>query len=485
MDELVGLCALEPELFCGTFFPAAFRQRAPLFHHDIMRLLEDEEHRYAAIEVFRGGAKTTLLRAYAAKRIAYGISRTILFVSESQAHSIKSLQWLRKAIEFNKPFFSTFGLEKGAKWTDELIEIRHRSYDIPITVVATGITGQVRGLNIDDYRPDLIIVDDPCNEENTATPEQREKTSALFFGALKNSLAPRSETPAAKMVLLQTSLHSLDLINACHGDDEWASRKYGIFTEDGRSRWEERFPTPEVLQSKAAYIKRNQLSIWLKEMECTAAGGELSDFREGWLKYWDVLPEGMPTFLAIDPVPPPTSKAEHSPTANSNDFECLAVVGVWAGNFYLLEYSMNRGHTPEWTVNEFFRLLDKWRPMKAYSEPVAYQSTLRWILQNAMKARGRFIQIDDRSDKRKKRHRILQALSGIASEGRFYIHRSMVDFTTQFASYPQAAHDDLLDCVSMAIDLAMGTGIDGAFEEGPIGFLGGEEKQLPQWRVAP
>ncbi|HEX6824731.1 MAG TPA: hypothetical protein VF077_00330 [Nitrospiraceae bacterium] len=442
-------------------------------------LLEDRAHRSVALAVFRGGAKTTLLRAFTAKRIAYGISRTILFVSAAQDHSKKSVEWLRVQVETNRQFAQAFGLTKGRKWTDELIQINSSVFNTTITVIALGITGQTRGINVLDYRPDLIVVDDPCDEENTATPEQRLKISDLFFGSLAKSLTPTSECPDAKMVLLQTVLNGEDLVSQCLLDPSWASRNFSCFDENGRSAWETRFPTAVLDKEKSDHIRRGQLALWLREMEGKVVSPETSIFRGEWLQYWDVLPEGLVTFLAIDPVPPP-SEREIAVGCRDKDYEALAVVGAIGSKRLLLETSANRGHTPEWTVMEFFRLVDKWHPLKAKVEGVAYQRTLKWILEQEMKRRMRFVQVDAITDKRAKSHRIAQAFSGVASNGMLYVHRSHTTFIEQFVSYPNVAHDDVLESVAIALPAAT--------EAGDFGALGlGEEeyKNLGNWRGAP
>lgn len=477
--ELVELCAEDSLLFCSTFFPNTFRQEFGSFHHEVWDLLMDRAHRNVALAVFRGGAKTTMLRTFTAKRIAYGTSRTILFISAAQDHSKKSLAWLRLQVERNKPFAQAFGLTKGKTWTDELIQIHSKLFDTTATVIALGITGQTRGINVDDYRPDLIVVDDPGDEENTATPEQREKISNLFFGAIAKSLTPSTECPDAKMVLLQTVLNGEDLISQCLRDPSWASRSYSCFDLEGKSSWPVRFPTVDLQKDKEDHIRRGQLPLWLREMECKIVSGETSAFKGEWLKYWDVLPEGMITFLAVDPVPPPSERALAIGLRNK-DFECLSVVGVWGGMRFLLDYSLSRGHTPEWTVTEFFRLLDKWRPIKAKVESTAYQRTLKWLLEQEMKKRSRFVQVDAVDDRRKKSHRIIQAFSGVASQGMFYINRAHTEFYEQFVSYPNVGHDDLLDSVAMAMPKVE--------EAGDLGelLLGEEyEKALVGWRSAP
>ena len=111
--EAVQLGATSLTLYGKLFFPKTFRQDSPKFHEDIGRALYNPENRQVAVEVFRDGAKTTLLRTFTSQRIAYGISRTILYVSASQGHSILSLRWIKRQVEHNKLWAQTFRLQIG------------------------------------------------------------------------------------------------------------------------------------------------------------------------------------------------------------------------------------------------------------------------------------------------------------------------------------------------------------------------------------
>lgn len=476
--ELVQLAAVDSLFYCNTFFPKTYKQPPAKFHADMWGLLEDRTKDRVALKVFRGGAKTATLRTYTSKRIAYGTSRTILFLSNSQDHAKKSLDWIKLQVTTNKLWAQVYGLSKGRKWADDEIIIRHNALGVDIAVLALGIMGQVRGTLVEDSRPDLIVVDDPADEENMGTPEQREKIAALFFGALEKSLVPASECPESKMVLLQTPLHQEDLVNLCMNDSRWASRAYSCFDEMGKSTWPERFPTEMLQADKQGYMNRGQLPIWLREMEVRVVSSESSTFRGEWLRYWDMVPEGLVTYLAIDPVPPPSDR-EIAMGLKKKDYETLCVVGVQGPDRYLLEYSRNRGHDPEWTVSEFFRLLQKWNPIRASVEGVAYQRTLKWILEKEMKKRMRFVQMDAVTDKRKKPIRIAQALSGLASQGHLFIHRDMGEFVDEFVSYPNTAHDDLLDGVTQALNsVVWAPGGEGGYGLPPM-------EPLPEWRAAP
>ena len=175
MLEIVRLGAVDGPLFSKVFFPKVVRQPTPDFHRSMWEGLDHPRHRLLNYVVHRDGAKTTLCRLFTAKRIAYNVSRTILYVGASEAHAARSIQWLRRAVEFNKLYAGTFGLRPGRKWQETEIEIFHGVDEQPIWALGVGITGNIRGINFDDYRPDLIVLDNILTDENAATLEQRRK----------------------------------------------------------------------------------------------------------------------------------------------------------------------------------------------------------------------------------------------------------------------------------------------------------------------
>lgn len=494
VQEQVDLAAVDSIFYCQNFFPKTFRQPSAIFHRKLWEELESPFNRYLNEIIFRDGAKTTIARAFISKRIAYGMSNTILLIGKGEKSALRSVQWLQKQVLYNSKWAQTYNLRKGDKWNpaDGEIEIINDTLDYPIRLLGMGITGQVRGVNIDDYRPDLIVVDDPCDEENTASDEQRKKMSDLFFGALYNTLTPASENPDAKLILLQTLLNQLDLSSQCKLDPTFRTIEHGCFISDGtqiQSAWPARWPLEDLLKKKQAFINRNQLSLWLKEYECTIIAPETSSFDLNWLQYWDILPDGMTFFMAIDPVPPPTDQ-QIAKGLHKKNYECLAVIGVTKGKYYLVEYKVKRGHDPDWTVATFFELLDRWKPLRVRIETRAYQQTLKWLLEKEMHKRRRYVQINsgvrpgtDKMDMRKKQYRLVDAFSGIASNKVLYVHRTHVEFIEQFGQHPYATYDDVLEATAEAINEARNSPfIDGEYEEV---FDESDIKPLPDsWRIS-
>lgn len=440
--EAIKLGATSLVTYGKLFFPKTFRQASPLFHEEIGWALMNPDYRNVGIEVFRDGAKTTLLRTFISQRIAYGISRTVLVVSASQGHSILSLRWVKRQVEHNTLWANTFRLRKGGKWTDDHVEVLHGVEEVPITILALGITGQLRGFNIDDFRPDLIVCDDTSTDETSGSAEQRKKEVGLVFGALLNSLAPKSESPNAKAVVLDTPKSKFDLIEGLEKNPEWKFIRYGIFDEHGESRWPQRYPTEELKRLKANAIRVGQLSLWLREKECKIVSDETASFKFENMQYWDTLPERATYIIAIDPA---------SSDAKTADDNVVAVLAFHKDNIYLVDYKAATGQNPEMVKASVFEFARRWRPIGVVVESVHYQRTLAWYLEQAMREERVFIPIYREQDKRSKADRIIQALGETTGYWRFFCRPEHSKFLEQFAEYSPTGdmHDDVLDAVAI------------------------------------
>lgn len=470
LAEAVKLGAVDTDFFGKTFFPEAMRDKSPSFDKAIWASLENPLRRYVNLEVFRGGAKTTKCRVFTAKRIAYGISRTILYIGSNEGSAVRSVQWIRSRIEPRlgadgvrraTPYAQAFGLRPGKKWQEHEIEIIHSVDARPIWVLAVGISGTIRGINFDDYRPDLIVCDDLMTDENSQTEEQCEKIKELVFGALANSLTPASEEPNAKMVHLCTPMAPHDVSQTAKEHPLWTTETFGCWTEDTKdnpvegqdSVWEERFPSAELRNQKMAALAVNRYSSFAREMECRLVSSERCAFRPEWLKFFDELPKGCSSVLVVDPVPPP-SDAQIAKSMRGKDFESIAVVSRRGADFYVPEYVTSRGHDPNWTMSKVIELALRHRVQRIVVESVAYQRTLKWLLEKEMARRGIFWPVKDTgNDRRPKYTRITTALAGVASQGRLHVRRNQSELVLQFNSFGLGYRgpDDVLETIAIGV----------------------------------
>lgn len=458
IEEAVKLGAVNTELFCQTFFPKTFRQKSPPFAQRQWEALEDPNARLLELMSFRGSAKTTRMRTFAAKRISYGISRTILIIGASERDAIRSVQWLRGQVDRNTLWRETFGLRQGKKWEETQIEIEHATLEHPIWILAAGITGSLRGINFDDYRPDLIIVDDPQTDEMAASREQRESIKNLLLGAVRNSLAPAVDEPNAKLIMAVTPQHPEDVALTAMRSSSWTTLISPCWTADTMhlgvdqqvSVWEDRFPTEDLRKQKLEMIQENKLSVFAREMECRIVSPETSSFKAAWLQFYERPPAISNCVLAIDPVPPP-SEVQIAKGLVGKDFECQAVWGRANGQYYLMDYVINRGHEPSWSVAKCFELARRYRVFKIVVESTAYQRTLKWMIEKEMQRRGIYYPVVDYKDRRAKFARITGTLSPLATQGLLWVNPLQSEFISQFENYPNVDHDDILDACSIAL----------------------------------
>ena len=465
--DLLLACAKDSTLFARTWFPSTVRQRPAVGHEEIWKALESQSARFVNLEAARGFAKTTIARIYTAKRIAYSTARTMLYVGASDDHARRSIMWLRGKLAQQDPstgswlptkFASFYGLRKGAKWNESELEVYHGIDQRPIWVLGVGITGNIRGINFDDYRPDFIYCDDILTDENTATKEQREKIFDLVFGALKESLAPPIDEPNAKMVLGQTPHDLDDVCQRAKKSHEfttvslpcWTKETLDSPVESQESAWPDRIPSSTLRAEKIESIASNRYSIFAREKECRLITRETAAFKPEWVRVYSAPPEAMYSVLAIDPVPPP-SEREKARALAGKDFECQMVIGRFKGEYWVRACIANQGHEPNWSVNTALQLAREYRVGKIIVEAVAYQSVLKYMLEVEMKRRGMYFQVEAYKDHRKKYNRITSSIAGPLSQGKLHVGEAMHELRRQIEMYPSIEHDDYLDALSIGL----------------------------------
>lgn len=459
LAEAVRLGAAEPEIYNRVFFPRTYRQKSPPFQPRMWSALENPEYNYVNFRIFRGGGKTTTLRSFTSRRIAYGISRTIAYIGASEDAAVRSVNWVRGQVEKNKLWASTFQLSPGRTWTERECQIVSPYWPEPIWVVARGIMGNIRGINFDDYRPDTIILDDVLTDESAATKEQRQKVSNLILGAIKNSLISTVEEPNAKLVMLQTPLDDDDASSRAARDPMWHTEVFSCWTpetqdlavQDQVSAWPEMFPTEQLRADKAYAINQNAYSIFAREMECRLVDAEENAFRADWLQEYEGEAPGGPRIVVVDPLPPP-SERELARSMDLKDYEVVMVLARSGGKYYVVDYEMRQGHTPEWTVAKVLEMAQRHRAARIVVEAVAYQRVLLWLLQREMALKRTFFAVKPFNPKgQKKYNRIVQTLVGPASNGVVFVRPSHTELKAQFARYPKVKHDDVLDALSIGL----------------------------------
>lgn len=456
IPEAVEYGSKDASFFGEFFFPRACRLPTPEFHKDMDKLLDAQNQRLVAFQVFRDGAKTTKTRLYIAKRISYGLSRTILIVGKSESAAVRTVGWISNNVKRNSLWAKAFCLRKGSKWGADEIEILQQFPDedepTAVRVIAMGIGGSTRGINVDDYRPDLIVVDDPCDDENTKTKEQRNKTNENFFGALMHSLAPRVESPHAKMVLLQTVLNPDDLISLAMKDGTWASLNIPVFKPDGTSQWPERFPTEDLREEKQGFIDRGMLHTWLREKEGKIVAPGTAAFREQNLQYYDQMPQKGITIVCVDPTPPPRQTVDGTVKETArNDDAVVRVLRLTRDGIYLGPRWSEKSPDEEEIAAQVLAFAQMHGAYHIAVETVLFQRVIGKLIRKKMQETHLYKPVIEIEDRRAKETRIRQEIGSYAGYQRLFVQKNDADFIEQYLRYPDVNHDDHLDAVAIGI----------------------------------
>lgn len=436
LAEAVALGASDSLFYSKFFFPKTVRQESPEFHKDIWVDLEAPGRRYVGLKIFRDGAKTSLVRLFTSKRIAYGISHTILMVSKAEAHAVRNVRWIKRQVQYNTLWAQTFQLRPGGKWSEGEIEIIHGVDEYPIYLVAAGMTGQIRGINLDDFRPDLIVGDDVDDEESSGSPDQREKHANLFFGSLGQTLAAPSEASDPRMILLQTPLDKEDIIHQCEKDPRWNVVSFSCFDKNGESVWPAKFSTEFLLAEKQSFIARGQLSVWMREKEVTIVSKEMASFRLEWLRVMEDRPEHIRWLIAIDPA------SSDDPGAAEL---AIVLLGFWGKNVLVEKEFAKRGTMPDEVVAKLFEWIAAYPVQGIVVETVAYQKILKWYIEKEMLERRMYRPVFGVDDKRSKDDSIFQAVISVAPYGYLYYNPRCVKFREQFEFWAPGRRGVLVD----------------------------------------
>lgn len=461
VEETVALGAADDEFYCRHFFPKTFRMPSPPMHRAISNALENPAYRFVNLQCYRGSAKTTRLRTFCSKRIAYRMSKTILFIGGSEPAASRSIQWLRGQVERNKLWTSTFGLRPGKKWHETEIEIISDVDGSSTWVIGVGITSNIRGINFDDYRPDLIIADDVLTDENVLTKDSRDKTTDLLLGAVAKSLISEVEEPNAKLCMLQTPLHREDASMMAAKSPMWHTERFSCWTPETEdlpldrqmSSWEAMFPTPTLRAEKRSMIAMGKQKVFMRESEVKLTSPDTSAFQPQLISYYHPgeLRGAGTSVLSIDPVPPPSDR-ELQKNMAGKDFECIAVQTRINGNYYLREYHLMQGHDPSWTLAKTFELALKYRVSYIAVDATAYQAVLKWLLETEMKRKRQYYSVIAEKSNRSKFNKIVDTIGPLLALRKYFIlPEAHEEFIEQLTEYPSVAHDDLLDCCAIGL----------------------------------
>ena len=380
------------EFFIHFFLGEELDHPVPEFHKEAWQYLTAVALENVALALPRGHAKTTLARLAVVWYLLFTPFRFILYVSNTlpvASESTKAIAEFFRSENFESVFGRVrFEVEQDQRgfykfflsYIDETGTVQSK-YCI---LKPLGAGQQIRGTNIDNIRPELSVVDDLEDDDNTATALLQNKLKKWFMGAFQKALSRRNR----KIIFLGNMLSSKSILyHICEKSEEWYSTRKGCILSDGTPLWPEIWPIDKIRTDFLEYQNMKMIGVWFAEMmNLPIADGNLLIQPEE-IQY---VPELVPgeqeyTFITLD--------TAISQKAWGND-TAFAVHASKAGIWRIVEVVSGQ-FTPDRTFFILCELGQKWSTRVLGIEQTALQQALKFLFEVFMTIHKQYFEIYD------------------------------------------------------------------------------------------
>ncbi|MFC1552927.1 hypothetical protein ACFL6P_10245 [Candidatus Latescibacterota bacterium] len=203
----------------------------------------------------------------------------IIIVSDTANQAESYLRNIKDELEANERLIDNFGAfyEKPKSGSPNV----WKAHDITVTrsfrskepTIICGGTGK----RIVGRRADIIIVDDPLNDENTDNERQRKKTLRWFM----KTLTPIVNPDTGRIIVIGTRKHPNDLHRELGNNPRYKQYVFRAIGKDDKSvLWPERWPIERLLREK----EEIGAVVFAQEYQNEPISEEISYFRREWIE---------------------------------------------------------------------------------------------------------------------------------------------------------------------------------------------------------
>lgn len=275
-----------------VYLPHYFFLEMGEFHPELIGSLDEWVQKFLAIEGFRGCTKSTnaglALPLYAALNKK---ANFILPINETDDVVRLTIAAMREELEQNELILADYGNVivdkfKSTKATETNILLANG-----VRIFGRSRGQKVRGLKHRQFRPDLVIIDDPEEREKIDKKEYRDKTEHWIRDDVIPGLAANG-----RLVVLGNRLHKDSLMPRLASDPRFKFIQIPLIK--GEEKWENctwkaRYPTPQALKDAEEEMKFR--STWLREMLLKVVPEEGQIIKEEDIHYYDTEPAEVET----------------------------------------------------------------------------------------------------------------------------------------------------------------------------------------------
>ena len=444
LAEIYDRCKNDLVLFRQMFLPVDNEVKPAWFHYKWGDVLLNGKRHYA-VEGFRESSKTSIvLRAFPLHALVFPSKKKqyIVFIMANQRAASRRLKDIAEEYTSNELMnLNLIRIKEQSEKAFEIVVKDENGEEITIRMEAYGKGSSVRGLNNKDRRPDIILIDDPQDLEDSLSDTVQKSDyqwflSDVYFLGKNTRIFFIGNNLGEKCIIEQVISNKEEL--------DFDAERIPVLNEEGQSNWEEMYPVTAINEEREKWRKLGQLDIWEREKLCIAISPESQIFKKEYFRYYDphtISLEECSVFVACD------LAISEKETA---DFTSVCAVAVNPDNhWFLLEIDYGRWD-PTRTIDTIFQMVQKYRPIYVGIEKVAYQAALIHFVEKEMIKRNTWFTVKPLEAKEKKEIRIA-ALQPRFKAGTLWFPMGqdfLVELESEFLSFPKSLHDDLIDSLA-------------------------------------
>ncbi len=369
----------------------------------------------------------------------------ILIVQNSMNNARKKLISIKQIFEKNdllRSLYPELLPKTRSVWSGECLTLNRKGAHPEGTFEAAGT-----GTAVISRHYDIIIEDDtvaPQIDDMTGIvqqPTQLEIEKAIGFHRLSHPLLLHPSK--SKIVVIGTRWAERDLIGWILANTKGWIHITRSCRENGKIIWS-RY-SEEVLEEMEMALGPFMFStLFMNE----PLSGIDSMFRRDWIKYYQTVPKkNMVYCTSVDPA------CETENLKSDPDYTVVLTTGMDRnnGDKYIIYYDRARMNPGE-QIDAIFNHYRAYKPLEVNVEAISYQRTLcYWLRKRQEKTNLMFFVNPIKGLKGSKNERI-KALQPYFASGTLFLKADMTDLERELLSFPNGAHDDIIDALTMHIE---------------------------------
>lgn len=358
------------------------------FHFQLSDLLLHETS-HVAIEMFRESGKSSYaLRAYPLHCLAYPSKDRDFIVIIKQNQTTASAKLKDIITEYKSNPLLQHNLVKINEENNKVFSVdvkNERGQILNVRIEAYGKGTGIRGLNNQDRRPKVIILDDIQDKDDARS----ETITATDWDWFLSDIVFLGEN--TRIFFIGNNLGDRCCIEKCINNAKELHFKVirVPIMIDNRPAWPSRHTVEGIMAERADYAKLGKLDIWMAEKMCQAVAEENRTFNPDDFRYYsphriDELVNCCNIYACLDPA---------SSMNPESCFRAITITGVSQENYwFLLGCRYGRWDTFG-IISEIFNTVIKYRLREFYIEKGWWVQVAQPLIEQEMRRRNVFFNV--------------------------------------------------------------------------------------------